>query len=123
MKKILILSLIFALSTSITFAANPVKSAAKATANQVKADVKSTNSALKEAVKQDINNTVNAQASTAASKKAEKIKQIDAKLAELNKQAAKTKEDKNITETQRVLQLKTIQSQIDFYTKQKEALK
>ena len=127
MKKILTIALMMAMATSVTFAANSFGSAVK---NAVKQDIANTKSAVKTtakdvktAVKQDIANEKKAQATTAAAKKAEKIKQIDSKLTELNKEMTATKADKNITETERVLKTKTLQRQIDFYNNQKKALK
>ena len=127
MKKILTIALMMTMATSVTFAANSFGSAVK---NAVKQDIANTKSAVKTtakdvktAVKKDIANEKQAQATTAAAKKAEKTKQIDAKLAELNKEMAATKADKNITETERVLKVRTLQRQIDFYNNQKKALK
>ncbi len=120
MKKILTLAVIFALSTSVTMAANKYGKAIK---NSFKQDVQT----IKESVKKDVDNSVKAktEAQTAASaaKKAEKIKQIDAKLTKLNKELDSVKADKNITETERTIKTNAIQRQINFYTKQKEALK
>lgn len=108
MKKILVLSAIMILTANLSFAGSVTND-------------------LKNAVKADINNSVNAATTahnnTAAAKKAEKIAQINAKLVDLNKQLEAVKADKNITETERTLKIKTLQSQIDFYNKQKTALK
>ena len=123
MKKILTISMVLALSMSTCFAANALTTAVKSDLSAVKSAVKSDVSATKSAVKSDIKAKQEAQNSTAAAKKQEKIKQIDSKLAELNKEMKTVKEDKTITETQRTLQVKTIQRQIDFYNKQKAALK
>lgn len=127
MKKIFTIALMMTMATSVTFAANSFGSAMKNAVKQdianTKSMVKTTAKDVKTAVKQDIANEKQAQASTAAAKKAEKIKQIDSKLAELNKEMTATKADKNITETERVLKTKTLQRQIDFYNNQKKALK
>ncbi len=98
------------------------KSDIKTTAKDVKTAVKKDISDTKTAVKKDIENEKKAQASTAAAKKAEKIKQIDSKLTSLNKEMASVKADKNITETERTLKTRTLQRQIDFYNNQKKAL-
>ena len=112
--------------TGFSFASNSFGSAVK---NAVKQDIRNTKSAVKSdikavktSVKQDIANEKQAQANTAAAKKAEKIKQIDSKLAELNKEMKTVKEDKNITETERTLKVRTLQRQINFYNNQKKAL-
>ncbi|MBQ8475876.1 hypothetical protein IJ531_02325, partial [bacterium] len=99
-----------------------VKSAVKQDIANTKSSVKSTVSDVKSAAKQDIQNKANAQTSTAAAKKAEKLKQINSKLDELNKELTTVKNDKNITETERTLKTKTLQRQIDFYNNQKKAL-
>lgn len=82
---------------------------------------------LKNAVKQDIQTSVGARkeanANAAAQKKEQKIKELNAKLADLNKEKAAIQKDKSITEVQRALKLDKVQKQIDFYTKQKAALK
>ena len=126
MKKILTLMMILTIASGSSFAANSFSSAMKqavkqdvaATKSAVKSDVKT----VKNAVKQDIANTQKAQTNTAALKKEEKLKQINTKLSELNKELEKAKSDKTITETQRVIEVKTLQKQIDFYNKQKAAL-
>ena len=104
MKKILTLLLLISMSTSISLAAS------------------SFGSTVKNAVKQDIVNQKQAQTNTAAAKKEEKIKQIDTKLSDLNKELSSVKNDKSITETERTLKTKTLQRQIDFYNNQKKAL-
>ena len=50
------------------------------------------------------------------------MKQINGKLDELNKEMTAVKADKNITETERTLKVRTLQRQIDFYNNQKKAL-
>ena len=126
MKKALTLLFALTLMTNLSFAANSFSSAVK---NAVKQDIKNTKTAVKTtvkdtktAVKQDIANQQQEQRTTAAAKKAEKIKQIDTKLQDLNKEMTSVKQDKNITETERTLKTKTLQRQIDFYNNQKKAL-
>ncbi len=127
MKKLLVLGVITVLSATSVFAQNSTFNTLK---NSIKSDVQT----AKKAVKQDIQNTKanakakaqenrKAQDNAAAQKKAEKIKQIDAKLVELNKELASVKADKTITETERTLRMGSIQKQINFYNKQKAALK
>lgn len=126
MKKTLTLLFVLSLISSTTLAANSygtsLKNAVKQDFAAVKTDIKTSAKEVKTAVKNDIANERQAQATTAAAKKAEKIKQIDAKLAELNKEMTSVKADKTITETERVLKIKTLQRQIDFYNNQKKAL-
>ena len=107
MKKILSLGILLALSSTVVFADFATN--------------------LKNAAKKDVQNAINAKTqanqSAAQAKKQEKIKELNAKLAELNKEKDSVKADKNITEVQRTLKLDRINKQIDFYTKQKAALK
>ena len=126
MKKALTIFLTMTLMTGLSFASDSFgsafKSAVKQDISNVKSAVKSDVNATKSAVKQDIENQKQEQKTTAATKKAEKIKQIDSKLEELNKELASVKSDKNITETERTLKVRTLQRQIDFYNNQKKAL-
>lgn len=123
MKKILTLTMVLAMTCSMSFAGNAFTNALKSDLNAVKNAAKQDVKDVKNAVKQDAKNRATAQASTAQAKKAEKIKQIDAKLADLNSKMTTVKNNKNITETERTLQTKALQNQIDFYNKQKAALK
>lgn len=120
MKRILTLAMVLALSGSMTFAATNFGASVK---NAVKQDIKNTRTDIKKSVQQDIDNKKQEQTAASTAKKQEKIKQIDAKLKELNKEMATVKNDKKITETERTLKTRSIQRQIDFYTKQKAALK
>ena len=124
MKKILTTVLLLSVMTGVSFAGTgtALKNAIKQDIRNVKTDVKTTARDVKTAVKQDINNERQAQATTAQAKKAEKIKQIDNKLTALNKEMTSVKNDKNITETERVLKVKTLQRQINLYQQQKKAL-
>ena len=131
MKKLLTILMMMTVCTYGANAANSytksVKNAIKQDINNAKTQTKQNNQALKNAVKKDIDNKIQAdtkarQDATAA-KKAEKIKQIDGKLTQLNKQKETIENDKNITLTEKTVRLRTVQNQIDFYTKQKEALK
>ena len=130
MKKLLTLSILLAMTTGASFAASyfdSVKNAAKQDIQTVKAQAKADRAAAKEAFKKDIENKINAsteaQTKEAKAKKAEKIKQIDKKLTELNKQLTTIKNDKNITETERTIKTRSVQRQIEFYNKHKAALK
>ena len=126
MKKILTIALVLTISTSLSYAANSFSSSLKSAVKQdianTKSAVKSDVNSVKSAVKQDIENQKKAQESTAAAKRAEKIAQINSKLDELNKELKAAKTDKTITETERVLKVRTIQRQIEFYNNQKKAL-
>lgn len=116
MKKILTLAMVLAFCGTSAFAATTLGNSVK---NAVKQDITNT----KKAIKQDLETKSQAQTAASTAKKEEKIKQIDSKLTELNKEMKTVKADKNITETERTLKTRSIQRQIDFYTKQKEALK
>ena len=126
MKKILTTALIMTMFTGASFAAtnfgNAVKNAVKQDIANTKSAVKTTVQDVKTAAKQDMENQKKAQESTAAAKKAEKLKQIDSKLDELNKELTSVKKDTSITETERTLRIKTLERQIEFYNKQKKAL-
>jgi len=114
MKKILVLVMALVVSTSASYAASfwsSIKSA-------FKQDVKAT----KQAIKTDINNSKSAQAKAAAARKKESIKEINSQLSVLNKEMKTVKNDKNITETERVIRTKALQKQIDFYNKRKKEL-
>ncbi len=117
MKKILTLLTILTLTTSMSFASNSFTDAVKTDFNNAKTDISN-------AVKADINNAKQQHNTAAAAKKAEKLKQIDAKLDELNKEYNTVKNQQfGITESERSLRLNVLQRQIDFYNKQKAALK
>ncbi len=126
MKKTLSALMVIAFCTGITFAANQnvtLKDAIKRDVNQTKQAIKKDISNSKEAAKKDSQARQQAQNDAAKARKAEKVKQIDSKLKDLNAQMKTVKNDKNITETERTMKTRSIQRQIDFYTKQKEALK
>ena len=149
MKKILTLAMVLAISCGSCFAwswgfgksvKNAVKQDIKNTKNEVKTtnksikkaiksdiantkkEVKNTNKTIKNAVKQDIENAKAEQTASATAKKNEKIKEINSKLTELNKEMKTVKNSKEITETERTLRTRAIQRQIDFYNKQNAAL-
>lgn len=125
MKKIFSLSLmaVLAFSTIGANAASSFKTTLKDVKSAAKADAQATRTNLKNAVKADITNAKNEASSTAAAKKAEKIAQIDKKINDLNTRIAAIKKQKDITETQKALQIAPLQKQVDYYTKQKAALK
>jgi hypothetical protein len=127
MKKILITTLALTMISALSYADNSfgtsLKNAVKQDISATKSSVKSTVTDIKTAAKQDVENAKQEQATTAAAKKAEKLKQIDAKLDSLNEELTVVKNDKGITETERTLKSRTLQRQIDFYNNQKKALK
>ena len=83
-------------------------------------DVKAT----KQAIKADYENTKKeqekAQAAEKAARKKEALNEVNNNLNNLNKEMKEVKSDKNITETERVIKVKLLQKQIDFYNKQKK---
>lgn len=103
-----------AISTSASYAASFWSSIK----NAFRQDVKAT----KQAIKTDINNSKNAQAQAAAARKKESIKEINNQLSVLNKEMKTVKNDKNITETERVIRTRALQKQIDFYNNRKKEL-
>ena len=123
MKKILTTVLLLSVMRWTSFAATTsLKSAIKQDFQNMKTDVKTTTKDVKTAVKQDIANEKQAHENTAKAKKAEKIKMINVKLEELNKEMTLVKNDKTITETERTLKIRTLQRQINLYEQQKKAL-
>ena len=123
MKKILTTVLLLSVMSCTSFAATTsLKSAIKQDFQNMKTDVKTTTQDVKTAVKQDIANEKQAHENTAKAKKAEKIKMINVKLEESNKEMALVKNDKTITETERTLKIRTLQRQINLYEQQKKAL-
>ncbi len=119
MKKVLTLTMVLTLLCGMSFASKAPINALK---NAVKQDIQNTKQVTKDAIKQDLEAKNKANTEAANAKKAQKIKQIDAKLADLNAQKEKI-EKSNITQTEKVLKTRPIERQIEFYTKQKEALK
>ena len=88
----------------------------------IKADAKATSNSVKNAVRTDLQNKANQQTEAANKKRQQKINKIDKKITKLNKELASVKSNKKITETQRVIEMKKIQSQIDMYKRQKAAI-
>ena len=136
MKKILTLIMVLALSSSASYAIsfgqalrNAIRQDVKATKQEVKKDIKDTkkdikdmNKSIKNQIKTDIENSKKAHAEAEAARKKEALKQINAKLSDLNKEMKTVKNDKNITETERVIRTRALQRQIDYYNKQKAIL-
>lgn len=121
MKKILTLLAIFVLTTSVSQAATSYSTSLK---NAIKTDINNTKTSIKNAAKADAENAKKERAAKAAVKKENKLKQIDSKLTELNKEMETVKNQKTgITESERTLRMNMLQKQINFYNKQKAALK
>ena len=120
MKKLLTLATIIAISTSVSFGATSAFSDFK---KAVKQDIQNTRAEVREAVKKDIEAEKAKNQSSAQAKKAEKIKEIDKKLAELNKELTTTKKSTSMTVTEKTLKTRALERQIEFYNKQKAALK
>ena len=127
MKKILALSMVLALSTSITLAATSYTSALK---NAIKQDIESSKqeakgytSSVKEAIKKDLEEKQKANLSASEAKKAEKIAQFQTKIDKLNKEKAEIQDSKDMTNTEKIFKTKALDKQIEFYTKQMNALK
>lgn len=112
MKKLLVFLMVLAISTSAAYA----ESFWRSFGNAVKQDVKAT----KQAIKTDIENSKKEQAEAEAARKKESLKEINNNLYALNKEMNAVKNDKNITETERVIKIRLLQKQIDYYNKQKK---
>lgn len=119
MKKLFTILTISTLATTMVFGATNEWTNFK---NSVKKDVQTTNSSLKEAVKKDVEANKKAQQNTVAAKKAEKLKEVNAKLTDLNKQLKTVKNDKNMTNTEKAIKTRALEKQIEHYNKQKAQL-
>ena len=116
MKKLLALGVILTLSTSMSMAASNYGSALK---NAIKQDIQNS----KQEIKADIDAKAKANMAASEAKKAEKIKQIDAKLDTLNKELKEVKSSKTMTNTEKTIRMNSLNRQIEYYNKQKAALK
>ena len=131
MKKLLTLATILALSATVSLAATnnglsvkeymkQEKALAKQQAAQYKKDVK-------EAIKKDIEAKAKAseqaQIKAATEKKNAKLKEINSKITELNKEKAKIQAAKDMTYTEKTFKTRAIEKQLEYYNRQKEALK
>ena len=112
MKKLLTLITILAVTSSATYASSFWRSLG----NAVKQDVKET----KQAIKTDIENSKKEQAKENEARKKESLKEVNDRLTALNKEMKAVKNDKTITETERVIKIKILQKQIDFANQQKK---
>jgi len=116
MKKIFSILMLMTLTCSVSFGAN-------AYTNAIKQDIKNTKNDIKSAVKQDVQTKVQASTNTATVKREEKIKQLDKTINGLNDELLRIKNDNTLTQTEKTLKSKGIEHQINFYKKQKAALK
>ncbi|MBQ7287669.1 MAG: hypothetical protein IJW73_07920 [Candidatus Gastranaerophilales bacterium] len=131
MKKFLTLGMVLALSTSMTLAASSYGDAFKKAVKQdiatMKQEAKDYNKSVKESFKKDLEAKAKAkeEAKTKAikAKKAEDLKEVNSKIAELNKERAAIQANKNMTFTEKTLKTKAIDKQLEYYNKQKELLK
>ncbi len=131
MKKLLTLATILALSTTVTLAATSygtaLKNAVKQDIETSKQEAKAYNASVKEAIKKDIETKAKAseqaQIKAATEKKNAKLKEFNSKIVELNKEKAKIQAAKDMTYTEKAIKTKAIDKQLEFYKKQKEALK
>ena len=120
MNKILVLSMVLALSTTISFAASSYGDALK---NAVKQDIATIKKETKESVKKDIEAKSAANQKAAQEKKAQKLKEINAKITELNKEKVSIQNAKDITNTEKTFKTKMLDKQLKYYNDQLEALK
>ena len=131
MKKILTLGVVLALSTTISFAAGEYtkafKDAVKKDIAATKQEAKNYNASIKESIKKDIEAKQKAQEesklNTIKQKKAERLKEINSKIADLNKQKATIQSSKDMTYTEKTIKIKAINRQLEYLNKQKDALK
>ena len=120
MKKLFTIFTILLLSASLSYGATTTTYNAK---QQLKQNLNKTKTDFQSAVKSDIENAKKQNTIQTNQKKQEKINQIDQKINQLNKEIESVKADKTITETERTLKLTKLQHQLNYYNKQKEALK
>ncbi len=119
MKKLIALLTISTLATSMVIGAENEWASFK---NAVKKDIQSTNQSLKDAVKKDIEANKNAQENAVKAKKAEKINEVNKKIADLNKELATIKNSKDLTYTEKAFKTRAIEKQLEYYNKQKADL-
>ena len=112
MKKLLVLVMVLAVSSSASYASSFWSSVR----NAIRQDVKET----KQAIRADIENSKKEQAAETAARKREALKEVNTNLYNLNKEMRAVKNDKNISETERVIKVRILQKQIDFCNRQKK---
>ena len=100
-----------------------VKKETKQNIKDTKKEIRNIKKDIKKQVKTDIENSRKAQAEAEAARKKQAISEINSKIAILNKEKKAVKSAKNITETERTIRTRALQRQIDYYNRQKSALK
>ena len=116
MKKLLTLIMVLAITSSATYAS----SFWKELKNSFRQDVKATKQAIRADIENSKKEQEQAQATAAATRKREALKEVNTNLYNLNKEMRTVKADKNISETERVIKVRILQKQIDFCNKQKK---
>lgn len=112
MKKLLVLIMALAVTSSASYASSFWSSLRDAFRQDIKA--------TKQAINADIENVKKEQAAETAARKNEALKEVNKNLSALNKEMRAVKADKNISETERVIKVRFLQRQIDFCNKQKK---
>jgi len=112
MKKLLVLIMVLAVSSSASYASSFWSSVRKAFRQDVQA--------TRQAIQADIEASKKEQAEVTATRKKEALKEVNSNLYTLNKEMRAVKNDKNISETERVIKIRLLQKQIDFCNKQKK---
>ena len=131
MKKLLTLGIMLSLSMSLTYGAttygDALKKAIKQDIEASKKEAADYNKSVKDAIKKDLEAKAkasqDAKTKEAVAKKTQKLNEINAKIAELNKQKASIQSSKDMTYTEKALKTRALDKQLEYYNKQKEALK
>ena len=131
MKKLLALSVVLAISTSMSMAATSygtaLKKAIKQDIETQKQEAKNYNASVKESIKKDMEAKAkaaeNEKIKAAKAKKEAKLKEVNSKIAELNKEKAAIQANKDMTYTEKTFKTRAIDKQLEYWNKQKDALK
>lgn len=131
MKKLLTFLAIISISTSMSLAAttygNALKNAIKKDIETQKQEAKNYNNSMKESIKKDIEAKAkasqDAKIKEAQNRKNAKLKEINGKITELNKEKASIQANKEMTYTEKTFKTRAIDKQLEFYNKQKDSLK
>lgn len=115
MKKLLVLIIALAVTSSATYASSSFWKSLKSAVRQ---DVQET----RQAIRTDIENSQREQANVNAARKREALKEVNSKLYALNKEMREVKYNKNISETERLIRTRSLQRQIDFCNMQKKEI-
>ena len=114
------ISLLYNLNRNVSFAASKAFNDFKAA---VKQDIQNTKADIRTAAKKDIEAKKAQDIAAAKTKKAAKLKEIETKLTELNKELTAVKKSTTMTQTEKTIKARALEKQIDFYNKQKASLK